>query len=60
MLKENKERMNGEGIYTEGAGLKLAGQGKVKAPRKGRFVKGSDEAKEHMAKLRCFRKAKAK
>ena len=59
VLNEQKEHM-GEGIYTEGSGLKLAGQGKAKAPRKGRFAKGSDEAKEHMAKLRCMRKAKAK
>ena len=60
VLNEQKEHM-GEGIYTEGgSGLKLSGQGKVKAPRKGRFAKGSDEAKEHMAKLRCMRKVKAK
>ena len=60
VLNEQKEHM-GEGIYTEGSGLKLAGQGKAKAPLcKGRFAKGSDEAKEHMAKLRCMRKAKAK
>ena len=58
-LNENKECM-GEGIYTEGGSLKLSGQGKARAPRKGRFAKGSDEAKEHMAKLRCMRKVKAK
>ncbi len=59
VLNENKEH-TGEGIYTEGGALKLAGQGKIKVPRKGRFAKGSDEAKEHMAKLRCLRKVKAK
>ena len=46
-----------EGIYTEGQGLKLAGQGKPKiVKRKARFVKGSEQAKAHMAKLRALRK----
>lgn len=49
-----------------GLGLKLAGQGrpkgsknKVKSQVEGkRLVKGSVEAKEHMAKLRAMRKKK--
>ena len=42
--------MEGQGLSLPGQGLKLAGQGKIK------LVKGSTEAKLHMAKLRAMRK----
>lgn len=46
LVKKGKEKM--------GLGLKLAGQGKgVKKPH---MVKGSQEAKDHMAKLRAMKK----
>jgi hypothetical protein len=47
-----------------GCGLKLAGQGdeltvdKLVRVKKNRLVKGSQEAKDHMAKLRAMRKPK--
>jgi hypothetical protein len=40
----------GKGVFPAGGALKLAGQGKKK------MVKGSDEAKAHMAKIRAMRK----
>ena len=53
---------SGQGICHSscGSGLKLAGQGDVKPVRvkKSRLVKGSQEAKDHMAKLRAMRKPK--
>ena len=45
-----KKKMEGNGLNPAGQGLKLAGQGSKK------FVKGSAEAKAHMAKLRAMRK----
>jgi hypothetical protein len=45
-----KKKMEGNGLALPGQGLKLAGQGKPK------LVKGSPEAKAHMAKLRAMRK----
>lgn len=45
-----KKKMEGQGLSLPGRGLKLAGQGKTK------LVKGSTEAKLHMAKLRAMRK----
>lgn len=45
-----KKKMDGGGLALPGQGLKLAGQGKPK------LVKGSAEAKAHMAKLRAMRK----
>ena len=53
---------SGQGICDSscGSGLKLAGQGDEKPVRvkKSRLVKGSEEAKNHMAKLRAMRKPK--
>ena len=53
---------SGQGICHSscGSGLKLAGQGDVKPVRvkKSRLVKGSQEAKDHMSKLRAMRKPK--
>ena len=53
---------SGQGICHSscGSGLKLAGQGDEKPVRvkKSRLVKGSQEAKDHMAKLRAMRKPK--
>ena len=53
---------SGQGICDSscGSGLKLAGQGDEKPVRvkKSRLVKGSQEAKDHMAKLRAMRKPK--
>ena len=53
---------SGQGICDSscGSGLKLAGQGDEKPVRekKSRLVKGSVEAKNHMAKLRAMRKPK--
>lgn len=45
-----KKKMEGGGLNPAGQGLKLGGQGSKK------FVKGSAEAKAHMAKLRAMRK----
>lgn len=53
---------SGQGICDSscGSGLKLAGQGDEKPVRvkKSRLVKGSQDAKDHMAKLRAMRKPK--
>ena len=53
---------SGQGICHSscGSGLKLAGQGDEKPVRvkKSRLVKGSQEAKDHMSKLRAMRKPK--
>lgn len=43
----------GSGLSLPGRGLKLAGQGKKKQPHQ---IKGSQAAKDHMAKLRAMRK----
>jgi hypothetical protein len=42
------KKLAGNGLEPAGGGLKLAGQGKL--------VKGSQEAKAHMASLRAMRK----
>lgn len=47
------QKKMGAGLSLPGQGLKLAGQGKKK---KGRFVKGSPEAKAYMANLRAMKK----
>tara|TARA_R110000787_G_scaffold191748_2_gene303242 strand:- start:957 stop:1298 length:342 start_codon:yes stop_codon:yes gene_type:complete len=43
-----KKKISGKGLTPAGGSLKLAGQGKL--------VKGSLEAKQHMARLRAMRK----
>lgn len=49
-MEGNGLALPGQGLSLPGKGLKLAGQGKPK------LVKGSPEAKAHMAKLRAMRK----
>ena len=51
---------SGQGICDSscGSGLKLAGQGDEKPVKKNRLVKGSQEAKDHMAKIRAMRNSK--
>lgn len=57
-----KKKIKGKGITPAGGsygkGLKLAGQGEKKKKKKGRFVKGSQAAKDYMASLRAKRKKK--
>lgn len=56
LIKKGKEKYGlGLGLAGRGhgSGLKIAGQGKKKAAH---LVKGSAEAKAHMAKLRAMRK----
>jgi hypothetical protein len=43
-------KLAGQGVFPAGGALKLAGQGKKK------MIKGSDEAKAHMARIRGMRK----
>jgi hypothetical protein len=61
-MSGNGTELSGQGICDSscGSGLKLAGQGDEKPVRvkKSRLVKGSQEAKDHMAKLRAMRKPK--
>jgi len=48
-------KLSGQGKNKKGSGLGLAGSGKPKPPH---MVKGSQEAKDHMSKLRAMRKNK--
>ena len=48
-------KLSGQGKKKKGSGLGLAGSGKPKPPH---MVKGSQEAKDHMSKLRAMRKTK--
>ena len=49
-----KKKMDGGGLSPAGGGLRLAGQGKK--TKKPKMVKGSAEAKAHMARIRAMRK----
>ena len=51
-----KKKIAGKGLSPAGSGLKLAGQGKKRKTGKRKMVKGSPEAKAHMARIRAMRK----
>jgi hypothetical protein len=59
--KEKKEDKKEEVIshaVEEARVVEAANQKAIKAVRKGRFEKGSDAARDHMAKIRAMRKKK--
>jgi hypothetical protein len=54
---KDKAGLKGDGLNVAGSGVSLAGSG-LKLAGKGKMTKGSQEMKDHMARIRMMRKKK--